>query len=62
MYSDLQINTYLADSDSDFSEFSSVESGRLKQYENKYRDLLRGDDGKKPAPPVKFGIHGRCKT
>ena len=55
------MNKYLANSDSDFSEFSSVESGRRKQYENRYRSYFR-DDRRKEPEPVKFGIHKRCQT
>ena len=33
MYNDLNINTYLNDSDSDVSEHDSVSSDKLKYYE-----------------------------
>ena len=55
------MNKHLADSDSDFSEFSSVASGKSKNYEDYYRSVLKGRTGKEIAP-TKFEIHNRCKT
>jgi len=53
----------LADSDSDFSDFSSVKSDKNKlHYERKYNEILRDEDGNKQAAPIKFDIHNRCKT
>ena len=44
MYNDLMINTYLAPSDSDFSEHDSVSSDKIKYYERKYNNLYRGNN------------------
>ena len=41
MYDDLLMNTYLDDSDSDFDDYSSVASDRVRHYEDKYRALMK---------------------
>jgi len=55
------MNKYLGDNDSDFSEFSSVGSDKVKGYESHYMQILKGESGKK-IKPAKFDIHNRCKT
>mgnify|MGYP006932415351 FL=1 len=43
MYNDLMINTYLDESDSDFSEHESVSSDKIKFYEQKYTQMFKLD-------------------
>ena len=41
MHNSLLMNTYLDDSDSDFDDYESVASDRVKHYEDKYRALMK---------------------
>lgn len=41
MYNDLLMNTYLDDSDSEFDDYESVASDRVRHYEDKYRALMK---------------------
>ena len=61
IYTHLQMNRYLDDSDSDLTEFSSVGSDKVKEYETKYTQILKGGN-KEDHPPIRFELHNRCKT
>ena len=54
------MNRYLDESESDLTEFSSVGSDKIKEYQTKYNQILKG--GTDDKPPIRFELHNRCKT
>ena len=49
------------ESDSDFTEFSSVASDRVKHYEGTYKAMMRDPDGR-VRPNARFNLHQRNAT
>ncbi len=56
------MNKYLSDTDSDFSEFSSVDSINIRKYEEKYKNILKITEKVEAENKIHFTIHKKTKT